>query len=373
MAATFDALTELGAVYDAARLRLVKVIANPKSTTSAKQYARAILKQLEIELKRMHEANARFVSKTIPKEYRDAVHAVTRAFKRAGIPLAKTSTWATIHVEAIHELAREMQYQLGSGLETVGRQVRAYVSQAQDQALRTIGLEESAAKVATGSTVTQMRNAMIDRMQREALMTVQTRDGRQMRIERYAELVSRSTTREAGNAARINQLQDNGHDLVKMTTHYPTCKICAPLQGRVYSISGKSARFPSLSRAFQPHYKNVHPNCRHSVHPWIEGLQTPEEVEETVRQSNKPWEDDRTPAEKDLYIQQQAEARKLRNDEYQYERYQQVLGPDAPKSFSAFRRAKNANGERWEQLQQDYRETLAEMREQKEEDEDDRG
>lgn len=171
-------------------------------------------------------------------------------------------------------------------------------------------------------------------------------------------MVARSTTREAGNLARETQLTENGYDLVEMTTHYPTCKICAPLQGRVYSISGKDKRFPPLSKAFKDGYHNVHPNCRHSVHPWIEELQDPDEIQKALDDSGKPFEDNRPEEEQKLYNKQQAQNRRARDDRRQYERYKGRLGEDAPKTFSAFRRMKKAAGDAWTGLQSKYKNWL---------------
>ena len=42
----------------------------------------------------------------------------------------------------------------------------------------------------------------------------------QVGLDSYAAMVARSTTREAGNLARENQLTENGYDLMMMTEHY---------------------------------------------------------------------------------------------------------------------------------------------------------
>ncbi len=168
-------------------------------------------------------------------------------------------------------------------------------------------------------------------------------------------MVAHSTTREAGNLARTVQLTANGYDLVKMTEHYPTCEKCARLQGRVYSISGNDKRLPSLATAFPGlKYMNVHPNCRHSVHPWVESLHTDDEVRSEITKSNKPFDDARSEDEKELYTQQQLDAKQMRQDRYQYERYKARLGDDAPKGFHAFRKIKNENKEHWQALNDQY-------------------
>ena len=151
-----------------------------------------------------------------------------------------------------------------------------YANLSRDEALRQVGLHQTGLKIASGGTITDMRAAMIRELQDNGFMTVQYGSGptsRQVAIDVYASMVARSTSREAGNTARLNQLIENGYDLVIMTSHYPTCAKCAPLQGRAFSISGNDKRFPPLSVAFGA-YNNVHPNCRHSVHPWIEALKS---------------------------------------------------------------------------------------------------
>ncbi len=233
-----------------------------------------------------------------------------------------------------------------------------YVDDARDEALRAAGLAATGEKLASGSTVRQMQKNLVDKLQKQGFMTVQYGSGErayQVSLDAYAEMVARSTTREAGNLARETQLTENGYDLVKMTKHYPTCEKCAPLQGRVYSISGNDKRFPPLSRAFRPPYHNVHPRCRHSVHAYIESLRTDEEIAEAIERSNKPFTDERSDAEKSLYSDQQAANRQMRQDRYQYERYKARLGDDAPKSFHAFRKTKKAGGENWDRLQEKYR------------------
>ena len=178
----------------------------------------------------------------------------------------------------------------------------------------------------------------------------------QVSLDAYAQMVARSTTRGGWQSCKGNQLIENGYDLVEMTTHYPTCEECAKFQGRVYSLTGKDKRFPAIfDTAFKSGYRNIHPNCRHVIVPWIEGLQTNDEIKEMISKSNKDFKDIRSDAERDLYSKGQALNRQIRQDKYQYERYKARLGEDAPKSFHAFRKMKKAGGEKWEDLQSDYR------------------
>ena len=347
----------LSELYIAARKRLLNTVLNPRAGIGTKTYANTILRQLTRELNAMRAVSDDFIDTTIPAEYRAGLRDTYGYFKRNKLMMRAPSAFASLHHDAIYVIAREMQYQIGEALSTVGRRASGHVGAAMDEALRLAGLRHVGIKAASGGTIRDMRNALLEELKDEGFLALQYGEGnnvRQVPIDVYASMVARSTSREAGNTARLNQLMANGYDLVQMSSHYPTCGICAPLQGRVYSISGRDKRFPPLSKAFGA-YNNVHPNCRHVIAPWIESMHSAEEIEKAVAFSNRPFSDERSQAEVYKYKEQQDKARRLRNDLYQWERYKAVLGEDAPKSAAAFRRIKNAEGISWERLQWDYR------------------
>jgi hypothetical protein len=125
------------------------------------------------------------------------------------------------------------------------------------------------------------------------------RRGRKWRLDSYAEMVARTTTREAASVATINTCDEFGLDLVRISTHSPTCELCAPLQGKVYSISGNDDRYPMLTDERRP---PIHPNCRHVLAPYVRELD--DDAEETERRSNEPLNvDPRSEAEKQAYAE----------------------------------------------------------------------
>ncbi len=354
---TQQELENLVKLFLSARDQLIDTVINYRGV-GTKVYANTILKQLEKQLKRMERQSAYYVESVIPVEYQKGLDEVYGYFKRNNLMMSPPAAFAQLHGDMIYMVAREMQYQIGQGLEQAGRQVIRYVEDARDDALRMVGLEATGEKLASGSTVRQMQQNLVGKLQSQGFMTVQYGSGKrayQVSLDAYAAMVARSTTREAGNLARETQLTANGYDLVRMTSHYPTCEICAQFQGRVYSISGDDKRFPPLSRAFSSGYRNIHPNCRHSVHPYIESLQSEEDLAADIARSNRPFEDNRPDAERALYNKQQVRNRQIRQDRYQYERYRARLGDDAPKSFHAFRKLKNAGGEGWGIIEAQYK------------------
>ena len=351
------ALDDLIAIYKEAQLALIKIITG-NTGAGTKTYYNTILRQLTALLNQLAAQTGCYISTEIPKEYKAALEQTYDYFKRNNLQMNRPEMFAQIHSDAVSELAAEMQHHITEGISSAGRRVMRYADIARDNALRQNGLRASAVKIASAQTVRDMQKDLIRRLSEDGFLTVQYGSGKyayQVGLDSYAAMVARSTTREAGNLAREKQLLANGYDLVVITEHKPCCELCARVQGRVFSISGKDKRFPPLSAAFTSGYRNVHPNCRCVAVPWIEEMQSPEELRAAIAKGSQPLKDERSAKEKALYTKEQAERRQLRADRLQFERYKARLGDDAPQTFSAFRRIKNEDGDRWEGLQKEYR------------------
>lgn len=347
-------------IYREAQTRLAEIVTGNYGA-GTRTYYNSVLKQLERLMKELEAETGQYISTEIPKQYKKALDDTYAYFKRNNLQMKRPDMFSHIHSDAVSELANEMRYHINQGISIAGRRVMRYLDTARDNALRQAGLRSAALKAAAGQTVADMQKDLMQRLANDGFLTVQYGTGKrayQVGLDSYAAMVARSTTREAGNLARENQLTENGYDLMMMTEHYPTCEACAVLQGRVYSISGRDKRFPPLSRAFPSGYRNVHPNCRHVMTYWIEEMQSPEEIKAALARSNAPFTDNRSDEEIALYSKQQADSRRMRADRSQFERYRQRLGEDAPKSFHTFRRIKNADGQKWKEMQEKYRNYL---------------
>lgn len=347
-------------IYREAQTRLAEIVTGNYGA-GTRTYYNSVLKQLERLMKQLEAETGQYISTEIPRQYKKALDDTYAYFKRNNLQMKRPDMFSHIHSDAVSELANEMRYHINQGISIAGRRIMRYLDTAKDNALRQAGLRSAALKAAAGQTVADMQKDLMQRLANDGFLTVQYGTGKrayQVGLDSYAAMVARSTTREAGNLARENQLTENGYDLMMMTEHYPTCEACAVLQGRVYSISGRDKRFPPLSRAFPSGYRNVHPNCRHVMTYWIEEMQSPEEIRAALARSNAPFTDNRSDEEIALYSKQQADSRRMRADRSQFERYRQRLGEDAPKSFHTFRRIKNADGQKWKEMQEKYRNYL---------------
>lgn len=147
------------------------------------------------------------------------------------------------------------------------------------------------------------------------------------------------------------------------------CPECAPFKNRVYSISGKSKRFPALPNLIKEN-KGLHcPISFHPFHPYSgctldiysceNGGKYEIKAVSAIKHSNRPFVDDRTEYEKQCYEKRKEQIEKKKKAEENYynrdhwiEQYQEhleyqqifdLLGEKAPKSFSSYKRMKKSN------------------------------
>lgn len=346
--------------YEKAKKELERKLRAAKGS-DMRSYYRKLIKEIEETVKELQKSAAAYVNAAVSADYMENAAEIYEQMRAQSIIIKPPEAFRQLHTDAIYDLRREVMTQIEEGIAKAKQQTERLVAEAQEiahkAALRSMGLDAAQHKIDTVGTVTDMQQELVKRLEETGILKVELGSGkhkREMSITNYAHLVARSTSREVGNTARINQMSANGFDLVEIPPHYPTCEICAILQDRVYSISGEDKRFPPLSKAIGV-YKNIHPHCRHVIVGWAEMMYTPEEIEEAIKKSNRPWTDPRSGEEKQFYNELQNKNRRARDLQYQYERYKKRLGDDAPKSLYAFKRIKKAGGERWEELQNRYR------------------
>jgi len=191
------------------------------------------------------------------------------------------------------------------------------------------------------TTVSELKDMIVKELESENVYKIRYSNGAQVTPEKYAAMVARSARMETANTTHIAYAKENGTDLVQCIGPYETCEVCAQYVDRVFSISGKDKRYPSLyDTALKKGYNIIHPNCRHEFIPFFEEQHTKEENDKLREQSNRPFEDSRTMRQKNAYDLKQATNRKVWNELLSYEKAKSALGKDMPyKTLSAYRRA----------------------------------
>lgn len=237
---------------------------------------------------------------------------------------------------------------------------------------RQTGLAQSAAMQATGRGIYKSLPDFAAALRREGVTAFTDKAGRKWSLHTYGSMVLRTTSRQAEVLSVLTQ--DPDHDLYKISKHGTTCKLCAPLEGRVYSKSGRDPDFPPLSAAFgkvdrngpdtlENTWLNIHPNCLHQLIRWTPMGRSEEEIRKikdfSSFQKNPPSRDPRTEKQIKAYRQKEANRRKWLADYRQWERYRETLGDGVPKTFETFRKHKAAGDEKYKAWASGYRKANA--------------
>ena len=337
---------ELIKTYTKAQNELINIINSPSQQYSNKAYFKKKISQTNELLKSVLSESKEWVNVNLPLEYKKGVEQTVKAYEEMGLKFEKYDKFSKLHEKEIKILVENTIDDLTNATNFVGRTVKDTVRQ--------ITIESVKQATITGGTVKTIRADLIQKFIDNKVTAIKTKSGRRINLESYAETVARSTTREAQNVAQLNHMTYQNKDLVQMSSHATTCPICAPLQGRVYSISGKSKNYPPLDFAYTGEHANIHPNCRHVLTPYEPELD--EELEKTKVFSNRSFDiDPRSKSQVDNYNREQKENRLRNADKKQWERYKIVMPNQTPKTLSNFRKHKKQDSEKYKKLQSEYK------------------
>ena len=316
-------ILELIATYEKSQAKLIQIIATAETRGNVTAYRKRILKGVNEELNELNKYAAKWVAGEIPKSYALGFDKSYKMFKNAGN--------IGVNTKVVKNLVDNTIGQLVDASYLVGRRI--------DDEIRKAGVEAVKQKVSTGSTVKETKAILLNNLASKGV-TIRDSAGRQIKLDVYASLVARTTTREATNTGSMQAVTDLGGDLVQMSQHFSSCPICSVYEGRVFSISGNSKDYPPLDEAFSG-YNTIHVNCSHSITPFFEEFSN--KVDQLKEESYRPFELE--PKDKksiDAYNKDQKVKSDRRTDRNAWEKSKLDNPNTATKTFSGYRAQQRA-------------------------------
>lgn len=332
-------------LYLQCRKKLTKILLKRLEQGRSTARIRALIKQIQGEIESLNKGVKKITAEYYRQFYKQGALS-------ADSELESIKKHVMFSFNKFHE--REVKLAIDALLSDI-ENTNAYIGRRATDIVRNITLEQLGIKIITGQTNKQFQKELLNTFSHINIDEIRDKNGRKMNMKWYAEMVGRTSRAEATNLGILNRAKELECDLVLLSEHPETCPICMPLQGRVYSISGKDNRFPPLSKVFPSIYYTIHPNCKHRISLYIEEYD--DNIEQTMKQSNRPFGtlNKREKEGLDRYYKIQEYKRRLNSDRRQWERYREVLGDKAPKTLSAFRQMKKYNSERYQQITSEYR------------------
>jgi len=178
--------------------------------------------------------------------------------KDAGIAIK--AGFGAIHQQAAQVLAENAYQRLEDVVQVIGRQV--------NDIYREMALENVRGTVVGYDTWKQTARRYREQLAERGVTGFKDRSGRMWNMRTYCEMHARTVCMEAHLQGTANRLVEQGHDLIKVSTHRGACPLCEPWQGKVLSITGKTKGYPTLEDAKAA--KLFHPRCRHAYGLYID-------------------------------------------------------------------------------------------------------
>jgi Phage minor capsid protein 2 len=286
---------ELTGAFRRAYLLILQSLSNPNPQTTS---------QIGEALRGLIGISRQWIQRYIPAEYRKGRVRARGSRLRASEEVSGETPSDNIHRRSVEILAHNMYSDLTENIMLVGRRV--------EDLIREVTVGETLRATETGRPPRDAQRQIVKAMERNGITGYIDSAGREWKPDRFAEMSARTTLAEAQNLGLLNQLEEDGADLVQITSHKSSCPICAIYEGRVYSLSGLSDRWPSLrGTAFSVAYHTIHPNCRHRLAPYSERYA--DDPAGDRRKSNRPFDDPRTQAAKRAYDEAEKRKRQRRD------------------------------------------------------------
>jgi len=225
----------------------------------------ALRREVEAEIRRLQRAE-REVERIVADAYEKGSQAAIVDLRRVARAETLRTAFTAANQRAIQAL---VQTAIGNLRATHLRILR----QAED-VYRQVIAETAAPQVLTGAlTRREAAQLALNRFADLGITGFVDRAGRTWTIESYAEMATRTAAGQAAIQGHIDRLIENDMDLVIVSDAPEECPLCAPWEGRVLSLTGRTPGYPTVDQARAAGL--FHPNCRHSLGAYIPGLTEP--------------------------------------------------------------------------------------------------
>jgi hypothetical protein len=251
------------------RARQVLLRDRRKLTAEAKR-ARVLMGEVEVILNELDENTAAWIAENIPRHYKGGVKRSTMALNEVGFSASYVAQ-PILHKEAIEVLVNDIQDDLLATTEHARRGFRRLLKKSQLSSARDKAMSTEIAKGVIEGKARREASKEIGAKLFQDFGTPTIRVGsKTMSIDHYAELVARTRTKEAHTAGSVNRAIEAGQDLLMISAHGAKDG-CAYYEGKVFSVSGGSEKYPSIN-SLPNGGPPFHPNCKHSAMPFVEPL-----------------------------------------------------------------------------------------------------
>lgn len=249
--------------------KIISEISSTKETSSL--YWTKINQRIRFEYESARKITQEFLLGNFPEYYKRGVREELTRIKNKGFSLPKTSKATELvsshgSKQSLKSLLNETLTTYRTGYQTGQQTITRLASLTQQINIQEKKIEKAIADgyLESGSVQgakKKLRNELLKKAIDGKYITVIDKNGNpeNWQIDTYAEMVTRTKLMEASTQAVVDTADAVGADLVQVSSHNTTCRICAEYEGKIFSLSGSDPDFPAATEL-----SPFHPNCQHS-------------------------------------------------------------------------------------------------------------
>jgi hypothetical protein len=263
---------EIVDLYAKSLSRLKAIVMSVDATDAGKRKAAENILEIQAHIKALKKGNAEWAKEYIPESYKIGWAQDKKLLERY-LGNDYTEQFSRMHREAAMTAVEGAAMDLNIIADAMETTYIGYVRRAQLTAARRAIAQEIAGGIIEGASRRTVSNRLLDDLRMRAVDGIVTVGKVTMRADSYAELLARTISRAARTEGTLNRLNEWGMDLV-IFNNTGAVDFCREYEDRVFSVSGKSSRYPMLTA--RPPF---HPNCTHILSGFVEEFAEPEEIE----------------------------------------------------------------------------------------------
>lgn len=170
---------------------------------------------------------------------------------------------------AVEAMVASLEGRLTDAQRTIGRQVQdIYAREQRRAALRALlGAEGSPRAASKRMQLRLLQDRHIHQAVRDAKTGFVDRAGKRWALDTYANMATRTITREATVQGAIARMASHGIALARVSTHASSCEICLPHEGTLVSLGADITEYEGEAVSSLDEVPPYHPNCKHSLQP----------------------------------------------------------------------------------------------------------
>ncbi|MDF1498529.1 MAG: hypothetical protein P1P85_04225 [Patescibacteria group bacterium] len=226
-----------------------------------------LIEQIKLSAIETDEKVKEWLKNGIPEMYINGMNEANVSLAKYGVKIGKEkltievlkgSTEMSPHLAAVNSLLSDAYLDFGNSMTGYVRGAEHIFN---DTIKKQIQQKLSIGRL-DGSSIKEISKIIKEDLGNRGFTVLLDKGGHSWKLQNYSEMLARTHLIKANNEATINRALDFDIDIVEISDHSTECKICMQYEGKIFSISGKSNKYPKLD--LQAPY---HPNCLHSIMP----------------------------------------------------------------------------------------------------------